>query len=168
MLTRLMEQDSQPPQAVYLNAATGVLSYLPSGTSNFPAGANAVNFVHLGQGTSVTTPQAGTTDYANAGPGSFNWIGSPNDYWFLCARPVSAVLRMCLEFVMGEEEMLTGIGARVPDSEGCGRSRELQSLLERDLLGCARLHWEEPRCWELFVSCRRERERREGKKERGG
>lgn len=79
--------DSQPPQAVYLNTATGVLSYLASGVSTFPPGANAVNFLHLGQGTTVTTPIPGTTDFVNAGPASFNWIGSSNDYWFLCPRP---------------------------------------------------------------------------------
>jgi len=80
------KQNSKPPQPVYLNTRTGVLSYLPSGTNNFPPGANAVNFLHLGQGTTVTSPIAGAPpDFVNAG--SFNWQGSSNDYWFLCPRP---------------------------------------------------------------------------------
>lgn len=79
--------DSEPPQPVYLNTQTGVLSFLPSGSCAFPAGANAVNFLHLGQGTSVTTPIPGSPGYANAGTGTFQWTGSSNSFWFLCPRP---------------------------------------------------------------------------------
>lgn len=70
----IVEQDSKNPQQVYLDTTTGALSYLTSTTkpaNTFASGAITVNFLHLGQGTSVITPISGLdpTQYANAGPG---------------------------------------------------------------------------------------------------
>jgi hypothetical protein len=54
-----------------MNAQTGALSYLTSITKEldtFAPGAIVTNFLHLGQGTTVSTP-AGGPEFAVAGPG---------------------------------------------------------------------------------------------------
>ena len=57
-----------PTQQIYLNTRTGALSYVSPGKS-FAPGASVVNFLHLGQGTAITTPLGG--GFAGAGPGLF-------------------------------------------------------------------------------------------------
>lgn len=86
-----------------MNTVTGVLSYLPSGSTAFPSGTLRVNFVHLGSGTTVTQPIPNVPPpYVNAGPGTFNWLGSfGNDYWFLCPR--SGPGYQVMHFVGGAE-----------------------------------------------------------------
>jgi hypothetical protein len=54
-----------------MNARTGALSYLTDVTKelkSFAPGAIVTNFLHLGQGTTVSTP-AGGPGFAVAGPG---------------------------------------------------------------------------------------------------
>ncbi|KAF8865947.1 hypothetical protein BDZ45DRAFT_668354 [Acephala macrosclerotiorum] len=82
--------DSEDLQQLYLDTRTGVLGYTTSVSNppnTLPPSALVLNFLHLGQGTSVTSTIPGEPGYYNAGPGTFNWIGSENDYWFLCPRP---------------------------------------------------------------------------------
>ncbi len=108
------------PQQVYVDTTNGALSYLtPASTpsNTFSAGAIVVNFLHLGQGTNLTSPIPGEDPnlYVTAGPGtcfpllctdfshwerfwktgfdeelgSFNWLGSDNSGWFLCPQKAS-------------------------------------------------------------------------------
>lgn len=69
-----MIQNSRDPQQVYIDTQTGALSYLSPATSppsKFSPGAIITNFLHLGEGTSVTTPLPGNPGFFNAGPGNY-------------------------------------------------------------------------------------------------
>lgn len=65
------KQDGKTP--VYLNTVTGGLEYQDSNQKDAAAGANYVNFYHLGIYTTFIPPS-----------GLFQWVGSDNSYWFGC------------------------------------------------------------------------------------
>jgi hypothetical protein len=102
-----MEQDSETSRQIFLDTQTGALSYLTSLSTppnTFTPGALITNFLHLGQGTSVTSPIPGENPALidNAGTGTFQWIGSDNSYWFLCPRPGPGY--QVLKYVGGYED----------------------------------------------------------------
>jgi len=79
--------DSAHPQPIYVDTENGPLSYsLSNSKTPTPGGAYFANFFHLGYGTTVTTPSSDPR-FANGPTGKFNWIGSFNNYWFVCPRP---------------------------------------------------------------------------------
>lgn len=75
---------SNPNSQVYINTQTGALSYFTHDQMPLP-GAVFTNFLHLGEGTSLTTP-SGQEGFFNQGPSSFHWIGALNDGWMFCPR----------------------------------------------------------------------------------
>jgi hypothetical protein len=77
--TNKFKQDSARTQQIYLNTATGALSYLTSHTT-FPASAIATCFLHLGEGTSVSAPDG------SPGPSAFDCGVGSNPSWFFCPR----------------------------------------------------------------------------------
>jgi len=90
--------DSTTPQQIYLNTQTGALQYLSSVSTlseSFAAGAMVTNFLHLGSGTAVSVPIQGepVNEFANPGPGSFQWVCLP----FHSSIPPSVLhLHLCL------------------------------------------------------------------------
>ncbi|KAF4637176.1 hypothetical protein G7Y89_g917 [Cudoniella acicularis] len=89
-----------PPQQLYLDTQSGALKSQSPGLP-FTNGAYITNFVHLGQGTTVTVPIAGEPGYANAGGGTFQWLGAPNDSWFFCPTSDNSGLLQILKIVGG-------------------------------------------------------------------
>ncbi|CZR59136.1 uncharacterized protein PAC_09028 [Phialocephala subalpina] len=119
--------DSEDPQQVYLDTRTGVLGYTTSvsnPSNTLPPSAMLLNFLRLGRGTSVTSTIPGEPGFYNAGPGlegTFNWIGSENDYWFLCSRPGPGY--QVMKYVGGTENWdlcLSGIQLVALDWAGSG------------------------------------------------
>lgn len=85
-------QDSADLQQIYIDTTNGALSYLtPASTppDTFSTGAIVVNFLHLGQGTNLTSPIPGEDPnlYVNAGPGT----------WFPLLSILFSPLRKILE-----------------------------------------------------------------------
>jgi hypothetical protein len=63
---------------------SGALGY-ESPNHATPAGAIFILFLHKGQGTDAYSVRPG--NITTEAPGTFNWVGSDNAYWFACPRP---------------------------------------------------------------------------------
>ncbi|KAH6684496.1 hypothetical protein B0J14DRAFT_13988 [Halenospora varia] len=98
---------SNPNSQVYLDTQTGALSYFTQEQKPAP-GAVLTNFLHLGEGTTLTTP-SGQEGFFNPGPGSFQWVGAINDGWMFCPRNDGKGMQV-MKLVGGKENWNSCLG----------------------------------------------------------